>query len=197
MVFYIHKSLAFLVGILVWFFLVKRNPYEYSNYSIIPKNQKFWIVLQWISTSALWLSWLYQDVANIAVYIPRKLSLIELICSIGIIGIALSFTLWNNGGKIQKIVSDKTDINYPKAATLIDLNFTLILFFFGYVSKMPMSTTWVFLGLITGREIVLHLITKRDEPYLDTFQKLAKDAMLALFGLIISIGIVLLSIKLK
>lgn len=59
-----------------------------------------------------------------------------------------------------------------------------------------MSTTWVFLGLLAGREIILHLITKRDTPYLDTFKKVSKDVFLAALGIIISISIYVLSEKL-
>jgi hypothetical protein len=36
---------------------------------------------------------------------------------------------------------------------MINLFFAFILFYFKEASKVPMSTTWVFLGLLAGREI--------------------------------------------
>lgn len=52
-----------------------------------------------------------------------------------------------------------------------------------------MSTTWVFLGLLAGREIILHLVTKQDKPYLQTFRQVGKDVLLATMGITISLVI--------
>ena len=56
-----------------------------------------------------------------------------------------------------------------------------------------MSTTWVFLGLLAGREISLHLVTKLDRPYLDTFRTIGKDILLASLGIAVSLFVILLS----
>ncbi len=56
-----------------------------------------------------------------------------------------------------------------------------------------MSTTWVFLGLLAGREIILHIITSKDRPYLETFRQVGKDVMLASLGITVSVSIYILS----
>jgi hypothetical protein len=63
-----------------------------------------------------------------------------------------------------------------------------ILMIFQQISNLPMSTTWVFLGLLAGREIILNVLTFRDVPYLDTFRKVGKDVILASLGIAVSIG---------
>ena len=42
-----------------------------------------------------------------------------------------------------------------RSATIIDFIYGLILLIFKEWSNMPMSTTWVFLGLLAGREVAL------------------------------------------
>ena len=191
---FLGYGIAFLIGLLVWFVLCKKDMNEYYKLEQPnPPKENAWFVLQWFSTTILWVSWLYQDVANMAVYIPRQLNTIELVFAMGIICSALLFTFWNHGGKIQEIVTHKTDTTHLKEATLIDLVYTAILFFFGFISKMPMSTTWVFLGLLAGREIIIHMVTKRDRPYLETFRQVGKDVMLASLGITISISFFILS----
>jgi hypothetical protein len=41
------------------------------------KADNKWLVLQWITSGILWSLWIMQDAANIAVYLPRSLSIIE------------------------------------------------------------------------------------------------------------------------
>lgn len=47
-------------------------------------SKKFWRVFQWMSTSFLWYTWLSHDVANIAVFLPRQLTVVQLIIVIEI-----------------------------------------------------------------------------------------------------------------
>ena len=61
------------------------------------------------------------------------------------------------GGKIQKIVTSKSGTQDIRAATIIDFIYALILLVFKEWSNMPMSTTWVFLGLLAGRQLAISL----------------------------------------
>jgi uncharacterized membrane protein len=56
-----------------------------------------------------------------------------------------------------------------------------------------MSTTWVFLGMLAGREVILHITTSKDRPYLETFRQVGKDVVLASLGIAVSIFIFILS----
>lgn len=132
-----------------------------------------WMIFQWLSTGFLWSMWLVQDLANIFVYLPRELSWWGLALSLGGMVLLQGYLFKEKGGKIQKIVTRKTNTLDVRSATFIDLQYGLVLLFFkvDYIPKlfewvgmdvpwppkMPMSTTWVFLGLLAGREIAIAL----------------------------------------
>ncbi|TGM73100.1 hypothetical protein EHR01_18005 [Leptospira mtsangambouensis] len=187
-------GLAFLVAIVVWAILVKVDPHEYHEvHTPDPVSERRWSRLQWLSTMYLWVAWLLQDTANIAVFLPRQLGIIEFLTAAFILIAALLIIIRTNGGTIQRVVSEKSDIQWAKAATIVDLVYGSLLFFFQYISNIPMSTTWAFLGLLAGREIILNVITYKDLPYLDTFRKVGKDVVLATIGILVSILVFFLS----
>ncbi|MDV6234340.1 hypothetical protein CH379_001680 [Leptospira ellisii] len=187
-------GIAFGVAILVWGILVKLDPKEYTEDHVPdPRSEKRWAFFQWISTIYLWIAWLRQDAANIVVYLPRQLSALEFVLAVGMLVLALGIILYTNGGTIQEIVTEKSDIQWSKAATIVDLVYGTILIVFHQWSKMPMSTTWVFLGMLAGREIILNFMTYRDLPYLETFRKVGKDVLLASIGIAVSIFVFILA----
>ncbi|MDZ4725495.1 MAG: hypothetical protein SH817_05030 [Leptospira sp.] len=187
-------GIAFFGAIIVWAILAKIDPHEYNEeHTPDPMSELRWSRYQWASTIYLWIAWLLQDTANIAVFLPRKLLFGEFLGAVGLILIALFVIIRTNGGTIQQVVSEKSDIKWAKAATIVDIVYGTILFVFQFISNIPMSTTWVFLGLLAGREIILNVLTYRDLPYLDTFRKVAKDVFLATLGLVVSLMIFFLS----
>ncbi len=191
---FLGYGIAFFTAILIWAILAKVDPHEYNQDHVPdPVTERRWANLQWLSTLYLWVAWLLQDTANIAVFLPRKLSIFELAGALAILVFALAIIIRTNGGTIQEIVSEKSDIKWSKAATIVDLVYGTILFVFQKMSNVPMSTTWVFLGLLAGREIILNVLTYRDLPYLDTFRKVGKDVVLAALGIAVSIGIFILA----
>ncbi len=126
----------------------------------IKKNEKrIWTVLQWASTGFLWSQWLIQDLANIYVYLPRgkELSSTAFIASMVVLVALLGYIFYSRGGKIQKIVTTKTNTADIRSATIIDLIYGIVLFVFKEVNDIPMSTTWVFVGLLAGRELMINL----------------------------------------
>lgn|GEM_PF-186584 len=187
---FLGYGIAFLFAMAFWGTHAYFAKKEYmKDFEPKPKKEKKWAKLQWLSTAFLWIAWLLQDTANIAIFLPRKLSIYEFFAAISIIAFAIGMIILSNGGTIQEVVSEKSDIAYSKAATLVDIAYALVLLVFQRLSSIPMSTTWVFLGLLAGREIVLHLITKEDKPYLQTFRQVGKDVLLATMGITISLAI--------
>ena len=93
------------------------------------------------------------------------------------------------GDRIQKVVSEKSRVSDVRAATLIDLSYALILIYKLFISTVPMSTTWVFLGLIGGREIAINLarVKKGKKHKNKALKMIAKDFSFAAIGLIISV----------
>jgi hypothetical protein len=134
------------------------------------QHPRRWIVLQWISTGFLWSQWLIQDLANIFVYVPRQQKLYELAGAILLLISLLAILFWQRGGRVQHIVLTKTNTTDIRSATIIDFIYGLVLLFFKELSHLPMSTTWVFVGLLAGRELGLswraHVRPARELPRL-------------------------------
>lgn len=55
------------------------------------------------------------------------------------------------------MVTSKTMTADIRSATVIDLIYGEILLVFKAWSNLPMSTTWVFLGLLAGRELAMRI----------------------------------------
>lgn len=178
-------AVAFFVAILLYRFVFKPMT-EYFDKTQGEPIPSYWIVLQWLSTGWLWSMWLIQDLANIYVYLPRQLELTELLMTLVVLLILHAWIFKNNGGAIQKIVTSKTGTVDIRAATIIDFIYGIILFVFKEVSNIPMSTTWVFLGLLAGREfaIAMHMYKPSVQ---ETAKIVGSDAAKALLGLAISL----------
>lgn len=140
----------------------------YGLYNIIKKYFKSrkhhigWSVVQWLVGGTLWFVWLMQDGANIVVFIPRQQSLVHFIIFAATIFFGLGLLFYLRSDKIQEVVSEKVRISDVRAATLVDFTYVLMLIQKLFISKVPMSTTWVFLGTIGGREIAVNLARKKD-----------------------------------
>lgn len=155
-----------------------------------PEHEKAWRAAQWSTTGFLWFTWLSHDMANIAVFAPRQLSLPYLIGILTILIAALGFIFWERGGKIQQIVVEKTSTKYVRSATIIDAVYAVLLLVFKEWNDIPMSTTWVFVGLLCGRELA---IAKRfDSEVKKVWPIVARDFIKVMMGLGISVILVLL-----
>ncbi len=177
--------LAFVLAFALWFALQK----VFAKWFEKPMHRG-WIGFQWITTGVLWSVWLQQDAANIAVYLPRSLSGLEFIAFAGTVVVGLGWIFKNGGEKIQEVVEEKNNVTDIRAATIIDLLYAIILFYFKIHSKIPMSTTWVFLGLLAGRELAISIQSKGGFGVRtpgQAVQMLTKDAGMATIGLVISL----------
>tara|TARA_B100000315_G_scaffold26469_1_gene22788 strand:- start:328 stop:1293 length:966 start_codon:yes stop_codon:yes gene_type:complete len=150
----------------------------------------FWRNSVWVTTAFLWATWLMHDVANIAVYLPRKLDFSLLVIVLIYFTILLFYIFYIHGGPIQKVVLDKTGTRYARSATIINIIYALVLYYFKELNNLPMSTTWVFVGLLCGRELAISTMNK-DYKLKYVFPLIGKDFVKMIFGLSVSIGIVL------
>ncbi|MGF1454303.1 MAG: hypothetical protein ACFB6R_02875 [Alphaproteobacteria bacterium] len=148
----------------------------------------YWVVFQWASTGFLWSQWLIQDLANIFVYLPRELDASVLVFSVVFMLLLHAIIFARRGGEIQKIVTSKTNTTDIRAATIIDLIYAFILLYFKQISNIPMSTTWVFLGLLAGREIALTLMVQH-RPIFQSVKMAVQDLARALLGLAVSFAL--------
>jgi len=150
----------------------------------------FWRNAVWVTTAFLWATWLMHDVANIAVYLPRKLDISLLVIVLIYFTILLFYIFYIHGGPIQKVVLDKTGTRYARSATIINIIYAVVLYYFKELNNLPMSTTWVFVGLLCGRELAISTMNK-DYKLKYVFPLIGKDFVKMVFGLSVSIGIVL------
>lgn len=148
-----------------------------------------WVVMQWLSTGFLWSMWLVQDMANIFVYLPRQPGLGWLALAILWMLMVQVFIYYTHGGKIQKVVTSKTNTHDIRSATIVDLVYGVVLYYFKVQSNVPMSTTWVFLGLLAGREIAFALSSHHDRSLKQAFKLARKDMVKAGFGLGVSVAL--------
>lgn len=181
--------LAFAVSIIIYIVITKTLEKKYIETEISDKEIKVWTVLQWFSTGFLWTQWLAQDFANIYVYLPRQLSLLELVASLIILLSILALIFYQRGGAIQKIVKSKTNTADLRSATIIDFIYGLVLLYFKELNNIPMSTTWVFIGILAGREIAIRwrLDNKLE---MTEIKGILWDLAKVTFGLVISILLV-------
>ncbi len=155
----------------------------------------YWTLFQWATTAFLWWTWLKQDFANIFVFLPRTQEEVgstamfdpSLIIFGGAVLVAMqAYIMATRGGEIQKIVLTKTHTTDVRAATIVDLIYAIVLYIFKEQSDIPMSTTWVFLGLLAGRELAISWVSSlraRAEAASDVGSDMAR----ALIGLVISV----------
>ena len=161
--------IAFLVGAIVYYFFTSLFEKKFRETELTAKNPDslwnnttFWTAAQWLSTGFLWTQWLSQDLANIYVYLGKgDMSPISFVFSLLILVGLLGYIFYSKGGKIQDIVREKSNTADIRSATFIDLFYGIVLLIFKqnilglWEAKLPMSTTWVFIGLLAGRELMM------------------------------------------
>jgi len=205
---FVGYGLAFVIGLVVFWLVLHTLEKKFRADKEGCENPHVgWIVFQWFSTGFLWSMWLVQDLANVFVYLPRKIDFSVLICALlGMVALQ-GYLFYNKGGKIQNVVKEKSNTVDVRSATFIDLFYGLVLLFFkvDYIprlfesmgmdipwpEKMPMSTTWVFLGLLAGRELGL-MLSLKESTGKGVAKLIFSDAGKALLGSVIGVGLALI-----
>lgn len=182
-------ALAFAVAIVVYLAISGLVEKYFMESEPGRREMGVWSVLQWMSTGFLWSQWLIQDFANIYVYLPRNLSGASLSFSLLLLLALLAYIFYSKGGAIQSIVKSKTNTVDIRSATIIDFIYGLVLYFFKELNNVPMSTTWVFVGLLAGREIAIHIRLERRLTG-RIGRMVLMDAGKICFGLVVSIALV-------
>lgn len=180
---------AFGAAILLYVLIAKVLEKRFIENAITKRETKIWMTLQWISTGFLWSQWLIQDFANIFVYLPRDLPGSQLAFSLSILLILLAYIFYSRGGSIQEIVKAKTNTVDLRSATIIDAVYGLVLFYFKELNNVPMSTTWVFIGLLAGRELAIRYRLER-KVSAPIWRMVGLDLGKVFFGLVVSIVLV-------
>ena len=182
-------ALAAVVAYIMWSVIArlldeKRSPIKKGH-------ESYWRVAQWCTTGFLWYTWLSHDLANIAVYLPRSLPVSWMIAVSIIFTSFLAWIFYEKGGRIQKIVLEKSTTTYVRSATIIDLCYAFVLLYFKQYNDIPMSTTWVFVGLLCGREFAIASISANNYKFKSVLTIVGRDFLKMMTGLAVSVMIVL------
>jgi hypothetical protein len=171
----------------VWYF-VSRTLDETKP--VKDEHKNYWRIAQWVATGGLWWTWLSHDMANIAVFLPRQVP-VDLMILVSVVFVTgLFFMFRERGGKIQQIVLEKHNTRYVRSATLIDLFYWVCLYFFKELNDVPMSTTWVFVGMLAGRELAIATFTGKMKTK-SVFPLVARDFQKMMIGLGASVALVI------
>lgn len=189
--------IAFSSAAVIYLLVTRFTEKRFIDNPLKEQNRKYWIVAQWFTTGFLWFQWLTQDLANIYIYLRggMDLSIFGFACSVLILVGLLGYIFYSKGGAVQDVVRQKTNTADIRAATFIDLIYGIILYIFKYnylglfEGKLPMSTTWVFIGLLAGREIGMRLNLEKKLTAGVTRMVFA-DLGKVFFGLIVSVLLV-------
>ncbi len=198
----IHKSImgyliAFSSAIVIYALITRITEKKFLENPVQDKYRPLWVGLQWFTTGFLWYQWLTQDLANIYVYLKGGVDLsvggfiVSLLILVGLLG----YIFYAAGGKVQDVVREKTNTVDIRAATFIDFIYGVILYIFKYnylglfEAKLPMSTTWVFIGLLAGREIGIRL-NLEGKVSKKIGKMVVSDLGKVFFGLVVSVILV-------
>tara|TARA_R110000803_G_scaffold153698_1_gene218584 strand:+ start:803 stop:1858 length:1056 start_codon:yes stop_codon:yes gene_type:complete len=187
---------AFFSGVVIWVIISR----TFERWVFDTKEElpwPYWVIFQWLSTTFLWSQWLMQDLANIFIYLPRNVAIVGgethvsfdpayVIGGTALLVLIQGYIFATRGGEIQKIVQSKINTVDVRAATIVDVFYGIILYVFKEMSNIPMSTTWVFLGLLAGRELAIAYVAQLRNKT-EAVRDVLSDAGRAFLGLIISI----------
>lgn len=145
--------LAFMASFFIWSFI-------YKHFINIIKNvdneiTKFWNIVEYATTAFVWMAWNILSICVFVVFVDRQFNVFELVIFNLIIILILYILISNSGGKIEKIIKEKKGSNNKKTTAIFNLLFAMILLYLQFFSNVPLTTTWVFLGLLAGRELAI------------------------------------------
>jgi len=149
---------AFITGLITWgvgLWVMQRWVVHTDQEG--PSTKAAWRGLQWCSTGLLWSVWLVQDLANLFVFMPRQLALQPMLACSLLLCLGTGVLVACNGGPLQAVLANKTNSSDLRSATVIDAMLGLCLLLDAVLSPFPLSTTWVFLGLLAGREVAIRI----------------------------------------
>ena len=135
-----------------------------------------------------------QDGSNMGVFLPRSLSKFQFFCMVSFVLCLLMVLFATLGGNMKRIVDQKTGITDIRAATGVNSFYMLMLFVFVVWNNTPISTTWMFIGLLGGRELASGIFLKhpkrsQQQSISKSIRLILRDLKYIFVGLVVSIGL--------
>lgn len=186
---FVGLSLAAVVAFGLWWGLSNLVKHFFPKKLQLNEHADFYArIAQGLSTALLWTMWLTHDMSNIAVFLQRPVPGDTLVFVNVVLICALGFIFWRNGGAIQKIVKTKTNTKFVIAATIVDLVYAGILYYFKILNSIPMSTTWVFVGVLLGRQVAIRMVLGKRSSH-KLLPMIISDLSKLMFGAFVSVAL--------
>ena len=193
--------LSFMISFVLWkyiypFFLNKFEKYFNFKFSE-SDNSNFWFIIQYLSTALLWFSWLFSNMSSALVFIPRQFDIKSLLILFLFAGFIIYHLIDNMGGDMQQLIKNKKNTDNIRSATMINIVYGLLIYIFQFSVNIPISTTWVFIGLIAGREMAItssqNILIVSNIVHKNSVKKVIFDLLHAVVGVIISLGFAMIA----
>lgn len=179
--------LAFIVSFFIWNFIKK----HFSQIMKMDnKENTFWNITEYITTSLVWIAWNMLNICVFVVFVDRKFNFFELVAVNIIVLVVLYIILKGDNTKIEEIINEKNETENKKSIAIFNLLFALILIFIEFFSNVPLTTTWVFLGLLAGKELSESFTNNNifsNTKIKKSLIKIIKDLHKAMVGIIFSL----------
>ena len=171
---------------------------KYMNFTLLEvNNEKFWFIMQYLSTALLWFSWLFSNMSSALVFVPRQFDVKSLFVLLLFSSVIIYYLIDNMGGNMQQLIKNKKNTDNIKAATMINIVYGCLIYIFQFSVNIPISTTWVFIGLIAGREMAItsskNILVVSDIIHKNSVKRIIFDLLHAVLGVIISLGFAMIS----
>lgn len=184
---FINYFLAFAISFIFWNILYV----EFKKILKNKNNHQFWMIIEYISIGILWCCWLNTCVSSFMVFLPPKLDLKHLILLLIVGSVVISIiTIFRPNDKMEQIIEEKTDVKNIMSSVLFNILHSVVLLLLKLNSEVPIPTSWIFTGLLDGRE--LGIVTKKSNSFSDSkyklcLKKITRDLCFNTIGIIISL----------
>ena len=126
---------SFLIGFILWkyiyFLLIKKfEKYDWWTRFFEANNDTFWLIMQYVSTALLWLSWLFSNLSSVLIFIPREFDVKSLIILFIFAALIIFYLIDNMGGEMQQLIKNKKNTNNVKSATMINIVYGVLIYIF-------------------------------------------------------------------
>lgn len=177
---------SFIISFIIWNLVYEK----YKKHLKSNDNYEFWKAIQYISIGVLWYSWLSTCMSSFLVFLPRKFNIRHLILFL-FIGILLLVIIAKNGiCNMEEIVEEKSDLKNIRSSVIFNITYSILLLVFKFNDRINITTTWLFLGLLDGRELSItnsKATAMSGNSYKTCLKKIFRDLYLSIIGIFVSL----------
>lgn len=164
---------------------------KYKKFLKNGENYNLWRATQYLSVGMLWYAWLSTSMSSCLVFLPRVFDRrsLWLFLMVGVLLLAIILCDGINR-KMEEIVEEKSDTKNLRSSVIFNLAQSLLLLLFKFNGHVHVATSWLFLGMLDGRELAITNIKATPMSgysYRLCMQKITRDLTRAIVGIMVSL----------